>query len=197
MQWLVLAALVLVAAAVLWHTQAVGRRGHVPPDAEEGTAFQRWLEESGGREALRSAVTALCQLMAHPELGGPGFLTVRLPQPGEDGTVAVTAQYPNIRERLYRRIVRQELDRESLRAEGMPETLLALHPAFETDSGGVVVVSVRTGCMGAELVSRISGRAERQAALRLLAGCLGSPALEARFFGAELLLTPVRETARV
>lgn len=194
MQWFVLAALALAAAAVLWYTQAVGRGDSgQPSDEEEETAFQRWLEESGGREALCSAVAALCQLMAHPELGGPGFLTVRLPQPGEDGAVTVTAQYPNIRERLYRRIVRQELDREALRIEGVPGELLALEPAFETDSGGVVVISVRVGCIAAELVNGISGRTERQKALRLLAECLGSPAMEAKPFGAELLLTPVRE----
>lgn len=57
----------------------------------------------------------------------------------------------------------------------------------------MVVISVRVGCIAAELVNGISGRTERQKALRLLAECLGSPAMEAKPFGAELLLTPVRE----
>ncbi len=80
----------------------------------------------------------------------------------------------------------------------MPEALLALSPDFETDSGGVVVVSVQAAVMDPALVSSISGRSDRQEALRLLTDCLGRrfPALEVRSFGTELLLTPVREAVR-
>ena len=198
MHWFILAALALVAAAVLWYTQAAAQRdGGLPPEEEEGAAFRRWLADPGALEEIHSAVDGLCGIMAHPDLGGPGFLPVRLPQPGEDGSVVVAAQYPNIRERLYRRVVRQELDRETLQSEGVSGALLALAPTFETDSGGIVVISVRAAYMEPGLVNCVSGRRERQAALRLLSDRLSGPTLEARPFGTELLLTPVRDAAKV
>lgn len=200
MHWFFFAALALAAAALLWYGQAVGSGGarRAPPDGgREEETFRRWLARPGVREALVRSVDALTRLMAHPELGGPGFLTVRLPHPGEDGGIAVTAQYPNIREAMYRRIVRRELDRDGLLAAGVPEALLDLSPDFETDSGGVVAVAVRPLPMEPELISRLSGRGLRQEALDLLADCLGErfPGLEARPFGGELLLTPVRKPA--
>ena len=149
----------------------------------------------GEQETLEQAVEALLELMSHRSLGGPGFLTLRLPQPGESGSVTVSAQYPNIRETMYNLVSRQAPDPETLLKAGVPERLLALSPGFETESGGVVVVSIPAGNMEQELVSCISGRGERQAALRLLADRLGSqfPTVEVRPFGAELLLTPVRD----
>lgn len=196
MQWFVLAALLAAAAAILWRSD---RRRPAPTPEPEAGSFPRWLEDGGGLEELERALTALAALMAHPELGGPGFLSVRLPQPADDGAVVVTAQYPNIREALYRRVVRRELDRETLRSDGMPEELLDLVPDFETDSGGIVAVSIRTAWMDAKTVRGISDRTARQAALELLARrlvpcCAG---FEARSFGAELLLTPVRKDAAV
>lgn len=193
MHWFLFAALALAAAVYLWWRQAAVGRDAPPPSKppEEGEAFRQWLEQPGVLEALAQTVEALRALMAHPELGGPGFLTVRLPQPEEaGGSVVITAQYPNIREALYRRIIRGELTREALREAGAPEALLRLSPHFETDSGGVVSVSLPTACMGPELAGRLSGRRERQAALGLLAGRLGErfPDVEARPFGTELLL---------
>ena len=87
-----------------------------------------------------------------------------------------------------------ELDRDGLLAAGTPEALLELAPQFETDSGGMVAVSVEAAVMEPMLVRRISGLADRQAAMDLLAGALGQrlPAMEVRPFGSELLLTPVR-----
>lgn len=196
MQWFVLAAMLAAAAAILWRSER--RRPAPPPEPEDGS-FARWLEADGGLEELERALAALAALMAHPELGGPGFLSVRLPQAVDDGVVVVTAQYPNIRETLYRRIVRQELDREALRSDGMPKELLDLTPDFETDSGGIVAVSVRAACMDAKAMRGISDRTARQAALELLTRRLlpCCPGFEARSFGAELLLTPVRKGAAV
>ena len=197
-----LAALALAAAAFLWTIQAApGSRKTAahPPAAAEGEAFRQWLDHPDVQEVIDQAVEALLELMAHPKLGGPGFLTLRLPQPGENGLVTVSAQYPNIRETMYNLVVRQELDPETLLRAEVPERLPALSPEFETESGGVVVVSIPAGNMERELVSCISGHGERQAALRLLADLLGKhfPNLEVRPFGAELLLTPAREGAAV
>lgn len=198
MQWFIMAALVLTAAGFLWYNQSAGKgeRPEQPSETEED--FRQWLEDPAVLEALVRAVEALTRLMSHPRLGGPGFLTLRLPQPGEDGTVTVTAQYPNIREELYRLTACRELGWETLLSAGVPEALLDLSPDFETDSGGVVVVSVRAVVMSPALVGRVSGRSDRQAALSLLTDRLGQrfPALEVRSFGTELLLTPVREAVR-
>ncbi len=195
MQWLFLA--VLAAAMILWRLPAVSRRRRQPvrPREEEDGSFARWLESPGGLEELTRALRALEELMAHPELGGPGFLSVRLPQPDGDGWVAVAAQYPNIQETLYRCAARQEP--EVLAAAGVSRKLLALSPVFETESGGMVAVSIRAAVMGREVAEGISGRRERQAALELLARQLAKrfPGFEARSFGSELLLTPVRREA--
>ncbi len=198
MHWFILAVLAMAAAGVLWYTQAAGQ-GHQPASAPaDGEDFRQWLEVPAVWEGLTEATAVLLELMADRELGGPGFLTLRLPQPGEGGAVTVIAQYPNIREVLYRHAARREMDRETLLPAGVPEALLALEPDFETDSGGVVVVSVRAAVMEEALVSRISGRTERQAALHLLMDRLKRqfPGLEVRTFGSELLLTPVRAEAR-
>lgn len=197
MHWFFLAALALAAAAALWYMQAASGSGKTtaqPPADGEGEIFRQWLDSPGIQEALEQAVEVLLELMAHPKLGGPGFLTLRLPQPGEEGSVTVSAQYPNIREAMYDMVVRRELDRKTLLRAGLSERLAEMSPAFETESGGVVVVSIPAGNMEQEVISRVSGRGERQTALRLLAERLERrfPGLEVRPFGSELLLTPVR-----
>ena len=189
MHFFFLAAGVLAAAAaILWAAQASGRR-------DGGEAAERELRLDG-IEALGAAAEALAELMEHPALGGPGFITVRFPPPlAADGTAEAAAQYPNIREALYRRVLRQELETEELRAEGAPEALLALDPCFETESGGMVLVTVRVAGLDPALAERMSGHRGRQEALGALAEGLRErcPGLSVRCVGGELLLAPARE----
>ena len=146
-------------------------------------------------DALAEAIRALEAVMAHPELGGPGFLLVQFPPAAMEGCALVTAQYPNIREGLYRRIVRQELD--GLAGAGIPEELLAREPAFETESGGVVLISVQVSGVALELAESFRDRRERNAALGILEELLAErfPAFSVRIFGTDLLLSPIREQA--
>ena len=188
------AGMLAVAAAVLWYVQGFGGGGGGP--AEAGAAERQGPETDwDGVEALGAAAEALAELMAHPALGGPGFITMSFPLPGE-GTAA--AQYPNIREGLYRRILRGELAPEELRSEGVPEALLALSPCFETESGGMVLVSVRVGGLDPGLAERMAGHRGRQEALGAIAAGLRRrcPGLSVRCVGGELLLSPVREEVR-
>ena len=182
------AGVLAAAAAILWAAQASGRR-------DGGEAAERELRLDG-IEALGAAAEALAELMEHPALGGPGFITVRFPPPlAADGTAEAAAQYPNIREALYRRVLRQELETEELRAEGAPEALLALEPCFETESGGMVLVTVRVAGRDPALAELRSGHRGRQEALGALAEGLRErcPGLSVRCVGGELLLAPVRE----
>lgn len=186
-----LSALFLAAAVILWYIQALGRRGgeaSAQEPAGEEPAGPEWGEQVV--EELAAAVDALWAVMDHPALGGPGFITVRLPGPEEEGMLTVTAQYPNIQEALYRRAVRRELEPEALLAEGMPEALLALSPCFETDSGGVVLVSVRIS----DGKGAAAGFRERRAVLEDLARGLRhrNPELSVRCVGGELLLGRAR-----
>lgn len=192
------AGLLAAAAVVLWCTQAFGRGGDGAADAGEAEEKVPELSREG-IEALGTAVDALAELMAHPALGGPGFITVRFPPPlAADGTAVAAVQYPNIREALYRRILRQELAPEDLRAEGVPEALLALAPCFETESGGMVLVSVRVPGLDPALAECMAGHRGRQEALGALAEGLRRqcPGLSVRRVGGELLLSPVREGER-
>lgn len=193
------AGLLAAAAVILWCTQAFGRRDDRAEDAREAEEKVPELSRDG-IEALGAAADALAELMAHPALGGPGFITVRFPPPlAADGTAVAAVQYPNIREALYRRILRQELAPEELRAEGVPEALLALSPCFETESGGMVLVSVRVSGLDPALAKRMAGHRGRQETLDALAEGLRRrcPGLSARCVGGELLLSPVREGERV
>lgn len=191
-----LSALFLTAAAVLWYVQAAGRRGGEAPNrgasGEEPVGEERYGQIV---EELAAAVDALWAVMEHPALGGPGFITVRLSGPEEEGLLTATAQYPNIREALYRRAVRRELEPEALLEEGMPEALLALSPRFETDSGGVVLVSVQVS----DGERQASGFRERRAVLEALAKGLRqrSPELSVRCVGGELLLGRARTAGPV
>ena len=197
MDFFILAAAALILAAVLWYSQALGGTEDPPPPPPELSMDQRLrqllTEDPRLIDALTEAIRALEAVMAHPELGGPGFLLVQFPSAAADGRALVTAQYPNIREGLYRRIVRQELD--DLAGAGMPGELLALDPAFETESGGVVLVSVQAGGVPQELADSFRDRRERNAALDILAELLEErvPAFSVRIFGTDLLLSPVRE----
>ena len=161
MHFFFLAAGVLAAAAaILWAAQAFGRRD----GGEAREAAERELRLDG-IEALGAAAEALAELMEHPALGGPGFITVRFPPPlAADGTAEAAAQYPNIREALYRRVLRQELETEELRAEGAPEALLALDPCFETESGGPAGGAGRAGGGPAGAVPGAVGAVRRRRA---------------------------------
>ena len=198
MHLFILAAAALALAAVLWYTQAAGTIGNEPPPEVDAVQLLRQTLEEDPRlvDALAEAVRGLGELMAHPELGGPGFLMIQFSAAG--GSAVVTAQYPNIREGLYRRIVRQELEWDDLAAAGMAEELLAREPDFETESGGVVMVSLKTGEVPPELTACLNSRRERGSALGIVAERLGErfPEFSVRIFGTDLLLSPVREKER-
>lgn len=193
MHFIFLAAAALVLAAVLGYTQAVhAEKEPQPPEAEPERQIRRILEEEPCLlDAWEGAVRALEAVMAHPSLGGPGFLLIQFPASEEN--VIVTAQYPNIHEELYRRIIRQELD--DLAAAGVSEELLARRPDFEAESCGVVLVSVRAGKVPAKLREILERRKERGIALYLLAEQLEGrfPDLSVRVLGSELLLAPIRQ----
>ena len=104
-----LAAGVLLRAALLLPYLAAARRRPEPRPLRAPELSPQAADRAA--DLLGEALDPLAQLMAHPDLGGPGFLTVQFPA-GEDP--AVSAQYPNINEVLYRRTVRRELDRQEL-----------------------------------------------------------------------------------
>lgn len=190
MLFYVLAAAALALAALLWYVQAARAAGEaltpaLPPEPPEIPPALA--------EAVGDAVEALAAVMAHPKLGGPGFLLVCFPS--REGAVTVTAQYPNIREGLYRRIVRRELEPAELTAAGVPEALFSMSPVFETESGGVVVLSLQTGVLPPALARALDCRRERGILLDQLARALGErlPGFSVRPFGADLLLSPERE----
>lgn len=139
-------------------------------------------------ELLSQIAALLLQVMDHPALGGPGFLTIQI-RPEECGA-AVAAQFPNIGEALYRRIVRQELEPAALLEAGIPEDLLSLSPVFETESGGMVLLSVRTPAL--PLGPLPAGARDRSRLLGTLAQALErrQPGLAVRCLGWEILLSP-------
>lgn len=197
MHLFILAAATLALAAVLWYTQASSTAKNVPPpEVDAAQILRRTLAEDPRMvDALAEAVRGLENLMAHPELGGPGFLLIQFPMEADGASAVVTAQYPNIREGLYRRVVRQELERDDLAAAGMMEALLAQKPDFETESGGVVMVSLKTGEVPPELTACLNSRRERGIALGIVAEHLEEhiPGFSVRVFGTDLLLSPIRE----
>lgn len=202
MHFFVLSAIMLAAAAALWCVQAAGRRDDPASSAGDGgvESIRNGEIDAHSIEALGAAVDALRAVMDHPALGGPGFITVHFPPPAaSDGQALVTAQYPNIREALYRRIVRRELEPSELMAEGVPEKLLALLPDFETESGGMVLLTIRVTGLDRALIQAMTSRRGRQAALGELTEQLRRryPEWSVRCLGGELLLSPLRETAAV
>lgn len=179
--------LLLGAFLVTWAVKGRDRQAPPPPaEARQGLSCQ---EADRAAAALGEALEPLRTLMAHPDLGGPGFFTVQFPT-GE--RPAVSAQYPNINEALYRRAVRQDLDREELLAAGVPEELLALDPEFTAEGGGVVLAAVAVPRLDPAVTALAAGRGTRDRALSGLAEALERryPDLSVRRLGADLLLTP-------
>lgn len=181
------AGVLLLAALPLTYLTAARRRPEPRPVRAPELSTQ-----AADRAAvlLGEALDSLAQLMAHPDLGGPGYLTVQFPA-GEDP--AVSAQYPNINEVLYCRTVRRELDRQELLAAGVPEALLRLDPEFTAEGGGVVQAAVRVPCP----LPVPAGRAARDHTMALLAAALERryPDMSVRRLGMDLLLTPRRREA--
>ena len=200
MHWLFLAALLALAAVCGFIRAAPAPREDAenrPPAGEDArTRARRCLEASGDLERLAGAVEALRAVMDHPQLGGPGFLSVQFPALA-GGRADVSAQFPNISEALYRRVVRRELDRAALLADGVPEALFAYNPEFSTESGGVVLLTAEVCGLEAELAEALASRRDRTGVLAALSEALERrcPGLSVRPLGAELLLTPVREAA--
>jgi len=194
-----LAAFALILAAVLWHHQVPGTVEKTPPPEEnaELRLHQLIREDPRMADALAETIQALETVMAHPELGGPGFLLIQFPSAPDNRYAVVTAQYPNIREGLYRRIVRQELEHNDLAAAGMPEDLLLRDPSFETESGGVVMLSVQVSGIPPEFMESLHSHRERSTTLGVLAEALEEklPRFSIRIFGSDLLLSPARESS--
>lgn len=181
-----LPALLILLAALLWYTQA-----HTPAPAPPPNDPPEPKPDTRDIASLTAAVTALQALMEHPALGGPGFLTVRF----YDSHTAVTVQYPNIQEVLYRRVIRQELTPADLLSDGFPEALLALSPEFEAESGGMMLVTVSVSALAQDVTSHHSRRQLLNAVLAELRPRF--PGLSIRVLGGELILTPVREMTNV
>ena len=85
MLYILLAALLLLIAALLWRSQTAPSAARPAPPKPPALSEQTV-------DSLCAAVSALQALMGHPRLGGPGFLTLRLLP---DGAAAAAAQYPN------------------------------------------------------------------------------------------------------
>lgn len=161
MHLLIGALLIALLAALVRALRCAKGDGNAPPSVPEKP------EPEEIAEALAAVAGPLLAVMEHPRLGGPGFLTVRFPQQRLDGGGAsVTVQFPNISDVLYRRIVRGELDRETLIREGVPEALFACGVSFEAESGGMVLLSARAE--GIEMLP--SGLRERSELLGELSG---------------------------
>lgn len=151
------------------------------------TAASRWLEREGG--ALLSAIDSLNRIMADPALGGPGFLTVQLPTQG-DGAAAVSCQYPNISEILYRRVLRGTA--ADLLEAGIPAALLDRGLRWEAESGTVVVLTMDAAPVGGEAAALLTRLHSRNQLLGALAGELARlcPGMEVRALAGYILLTP-------
>ena len=179
--WIVLIVILTVTAIL-----SRPRRSRTPEPPEPEPLSIDWESAASDITVL---LDALRELMAHPDLGGPGFLTVQFPLSGR-GTAEVSAQYPNIRETLYRSIVRRTPDADAPDADGIPAVLLDRRAVFTPESGGMVLITAETVLPGT-LPENWRGR---QVLLRELARVLGEryPDLTVRVIGGDLLLTPVR-----
>lgn len=183
MQILILCVLLTIMVAGTWLS------GRTPePEVPAARSVEELLAEAGTAGHISRAVDALRAVMEHPELGGPGVVSVQFPSCGR---TEVLAQYPNIRGTLYRRIVRGELEREELRRLGAPEALLNGRTEFSTESGGMVLLLVETEGLTPALEQLLTDRRSRASVLRALAKALGQryPDLRVRIAGGDLLLT--------
>ncbi|MDE7245830.1 MAG: hypothetical protein K2O18_17900 [Oscillospiraceae bacterium] len=160
------------------------RRGPTPEPTEPDQTPIDWEAAAADMTVL---LDALRELMRHPQLGGPGFLMVQFPLSGQ-GTAEVSAQYPNIRETLYRKIVRRTPG-EDWTADGIPVILLERRAVFTPESGGMVLVTAEA------VLPEALDRQSRQTALAELSRILGEryPDMTVRVIGGDLLLTPVRK----
>ena len=163
-----------------------------PPEKmpDSAAAVRRWLEQEG--TALPEAIDSLARLMADPVLGGPGFLTVALPQ--EAGASAVVScQYPNISEALYGPVFRGT--EAGLLEAGVPAELLRRGLRWEAESGTVVTLTLNGAPVSDELAALLAQLHSRNQVLGVLAGELSRrcPGFSVRPLAGYLLLTP--ETA--
>ena len=183
----------LLAVLLLTYLTAARRRPEPRAIRDPGLSPQ---EADQAAALLGEALDPLGELMAHPDLGGPGCLTVQFPAGARP---AASAQYPNINEGLYRRAVRRELDRQELLAAGVPAELLRLDPEFTAEGGGVVQAAVRVPRPLPAVEAGVASRTARDRTLALLAAALERryPDMSVRRLGMDLLLTPIRrETTR-
>ena len=191
--------LAAAAAAVFWaccilreRRCGVGTKAGAEAPAESGASIRERLEASRTAEVLGEVIDELRMVMGHPQLGGPGYLTVQFPQRRLDGACpTVSCQYPNINEALYRRIVRRELEPGELMEAGVPGRLFSRQVTFATESGGVVVVTAQVRGVEPDIEELMTGRT-RGEALYALAGELGRryPGCTAQALAGEILLTP-------
>lgn len=165
-----------------------------PPPKREEPSLEERLRGSATLEALGQVIDALLAVMDHPELGGPGYLTVQFPQQLSAGSFStVTAQFPNIEGALYRRAVRQELTQGELTAAGVPALLFSHNPELAAEGGGVVALSAEVYGIDAWVERGLSQPKERREMLPALAAALQEryPALQVRVLAGDILLSPL------
>lgn len=186
--------LILLAAALVLTALSRSSTGEtVPPPTE---VPRPPVIPPADAERLEEVIALLGEVMDHRALGGPGYLTVQFPQQLFAGSFpTVTAQYPNIGEDLYRRVVRRELDRTALEAAGVPGALFDHNPEFAAEGGGVVVLTAEVYGLTPALEKGMADRRTRGALLAALARELSGPALSVRVLGQELLVERPRRTA--
>ena len=136
MEALILAAL---AAVVYWGLCTARERQRGCPGARGGTETapaaekEPWDPETAAA-ALEPAPAGLLAVMDHPELGGPGFLSVRFPRPGE---AEASCRFPSLQGTLY-----SLADRRTLEDIGVYRGLLDLGVTVEAEGGGVTALTV-------------------------------------------------------
>lgn len=159
-------------------------RDEVPPEPEPVS-----IDWETVTAALSVPLDALRELMEHPQLGGPGFLTVQFPLSSR-GAVEVSAQYPNIQETLYRKI--RTAKTEELLVMGVPAALLDCRAVFTPESGGMVLVTAEID-LPETVLHLLEDRQGRQEVLQELVKTLGEqyPDMTVRAIGGDLLLTPI------
>ena len=141
MEALILAAL---AAVVYWGLCTARERQRGCPGGRGGTETapaaekEPWDPEAAAA-ALEPAPAGLLAVMDHPDLGGPGFLSVRFPRPGE---AEASCRFPSLQGTLYGLADRGEADRRTLEDVGVPRGLLDLGVTVEAEGGGVTALTV-------------------------------------------------------